>query len=107
MITIPESAAYNIMSQINMQQGNDNKEIACLLWLRSSVLGDLVIDSMQISDDKTDWRSLGATFGYNAQAGETLQLGLSRINGSMGSCSIQTATFEVNLIIPADLNEVG
>ena len=103
--TLPIAAEYKVNAQIIFQQGNTNKELACLLWVRSSVAGDFVLDAIQISDDKTNWRALGGMFGYTGQAGETLQLGLSRVNQSMGSCSFQPCTFDVDMVIPAQIDE--
>ncbi len=101
VVTLPRAAEYRVNAQVIFQQGNSNKELACLLWVRSSVAGDFVLDSIQISDDKTNWRAVCGAFGYEGAAGETLQLGLSRVNQSMGSCSFQPCTFYVNMTIPA------
>ena len=87
-------------------EGYTNKELACLLEVRSSVAGDFVLDALQISDDKTDWRALGGAFGYGGQKDETLQLGLRRVNQSMGTCQFQPCTFDVDMVVPADLGEV-
>ena len=107
VITLPQTAEYKVNAQVIFQQGNTNKELACLLWIRSSVAGDFVLDSIQISDDKTDWRSVGGSFGWDGQKDETLQLGLSRVNQSMGTCQFQPCTFDVDMVVPADLSEIG
>ena len=107
VITLPRAAEYKVNAQIIFQQGNTNKELAILLWVRSSVAGDFVLSALQVSDDKTNWRSLGASFGYAGVAGETLQLGLSVVNQSIGTASFQPCTFDVDMIIPADITELG
>lgn len=96
IITTPRNGIYDLTCQLVFQQGNSNKELAIILEVRSSVKGDIVISSLQVSDDKTDYRTLGlpaATFSLSK--GETMQLGLSRVNQSLGTCNFISATFRL------------
>ena len=67
---------------------------------------DFVIDAIQISDDKTNWRSLNSVFLVELAANETLQLGLSRVNQSMGTCTFQPCTFEMEYVTAGSFEPV-
>ena len=99
ILTPPRDGIYRLNAQLNFQQGNTNKELAVLLWVRFAGTTDVVIDSLQVSDDKTDFRSLGATYLADLVANETVQLGLSWVNESLGSCTFGVAcTFGIELV---------
>ena len=100
-IYAPRPGVYRMNARIIYQQGNDNKELAALLWVRESgsINQDYVIDALQISDDKTNWRSMGGSFLIEIPAaGDGLQLGMSWVNQSMGTNQMHPCTFEMEYV---------
>ena len=101
IITVPIASEITITPRLVWTQGNDNKELAYLLWLRTSGTGDTVIDVFDVATDKTTWRAAGSPFSFQAQAGETFQLGMSwNGDSSPGTSSFQACTFEIKIDVP-------
>ncbi len=98
IITAPRPGIYRLDFTVVFQQGNDNKELAAILWSRQSIDGDTRIDALQISDDKTNWRSMSFSGLVGLEQDETVQIGMSWVNQSMGNCSIDTISFVLEYV---------
>ena len=97
-ITVPIAGLYRMNFLLVFTQGNTNKELAIIAWLRSTVKGDLPMWSQLVSDDKTDVRSCIAVATMPFDAGEVLSTGLSWINEGIGTITFSDSTFELGLV---------
>ena len=98
VITIPISGLYRVNWVLVGRQSNSNKELSILYWIRSALEGDFVVGVMDVATDKTSWRTGSSSFLFEATAGDTLQLGVSRTQQSIGTYQMDPCTFEVEYI---------
>lgn len=99
-ITLPVTGLYRITQQMVGNQGNDNKEESMWSLLRvvgGAGAGDYRTDVFAISDDKTSYRALGASFVRPFDAGAVLSFGMQATTG-LGTFTFETASFEVMIL---------
>ena len=98
------ASVVRVTPKLILTQGNSNKELAYLFWIRGSTLGDSIFDIFDVATDKTTYRAAGGAFSLSVPAGETLQLGYSwNGDSSPGTSNFYPCTFEVSMDLPVDL----
>lgn len=105
IISAPIGGDYRITYNLVLEQNNSNKELAIVLELRligGTTAGDTIINALQVSDDKTDIRAFTGSFNLPLEAGQQCQLGLSRVNQSIGNSAWVTTYFELQLELPLE-----
>ena len=97
IIVAPVTGAYNVVCNIIGQQGNDNKEEAMFLWVRSNLQGDFRVGALEVATDKTDWRQMSASITLLLTAGEQISLGMSATTG-LGTFNFEDTELAVEFL---------